>query len=204
MASHYLTVGARYGFAVSILIYHIFPAYLVAHLGAVLVVFLGAVTLAVYEQFHLVCVGICCEGELGAGRAVPVVALSVVAGLHSVPHDGFFRLCNGNMHHGLFRFEERTHVISLWLGFEGDVKHSLRPALCRPSLAFSEIVDGSPIGKSYNFVKFHGKEVFTHCSHRRLALVEVHPWESLRVAWEIHIPIIISLYVCHLGKVARQ
>ena len=108
------------------------------------------------------------------------------------------------MHHRLLGLEERAHVISLRLWFEGNIKHALRPSLGRPSLALSEIVDGSPVCQSYHLVEFHSKEVFSHGSHRCLTLVEVHPRESLAVAGEIHIPIIIRLNISHLGKVARQ
>ena len=78
------------------------------------------------------------------------------------------------------------------------------PSLGRPSLRLAQVVDSSPIGQTDNLVKVHLKVVGPHGSCRCLTLVERHPREAPAVAREVHITIVIGLYVCLHGQVTGQ
>ena len=110
---------------------------------------------------------------------------------------------DGDMYQGLFR-EQTLHQVGFGLGFQCDVEHPLSPSLGRPPLRFAQIVDSPPVSESNDFVEVHLEEVGTHIADACLTLVERHPREASSIAGEIHIPIIIGLYVCLHGKVARQ
>ena len=107
------------------------------------------------------------------------------------------------MYQGLFR-EQTLHQVGFGLGFQCDVEHPLSPPFGRPPLRFAQVVDSPPISQSYHLVEIHLKEIWTHIADACLTLVERHPRETSSIAREIHIPIIIGLYVCLHGKVARQ
>ena len=108
------------------------------------------------------------------------------------------------MHQRFLGFEERTHIVSLGFGFQTDVEHTLCPTFDRPSLTLAQIVDGAPIGKSDNLIQIHGKIVFTHGSHRSLALVERHPWKLGGISREVHVAVVVRLHIGDHRKVAGQ
>ena len=175
------------------------PANLITHLGVLQVVRPASQTLTVLQQLHLVAIGIDHQLKLLSGNAVPMVAHAVVARLHAIPHLVALLVDDGDMYHRHVWAEERLHVVSLRFGFQGDVEDTLAPALSRPALRLTQIVDSPPVGQSDDLVAIHLKEILSHGSHRSLALVELHPGETPTVAGEIHIPIIISLHVGNHG-----
>ena len=130
-----------------------------------------------------------------------MVAHTVVARLHAIPHDIVFRVDNGDMHQRLVGLEERPHIIGFGLGLERDVEHTLCPTLCWPALTLAQIVDGTPVGEADHTVEVHLEVVLSHGGDGGLALVEGHPGEAAPVAGEVHIAIIIGLYVGLYGEV---
>ena len=184
---------------------NVVPLWTVTLLGVADGILFPTKTLSVKYQFHLFGIGISIEGELCSRLATPVVAHSVVGSVDAVPHDGFsFIVDDGDVYQQFFWFQERLHEKSFGLRFEGDIEHALRPTLCGPSLTLAEVVDGSPVGQAYHLVKIHLKEVRTHVGHVGLALVERHPGEPPSVAGEVHIAVVVRLYVGDHRQVVGQ
>ena len=133
-----------------------------------------------------------------------MVAHSVVASLHTVPHLVATTVDNGDVNNGFVGLEHASHEICLGLRLKRYVEHALCPTLCGPSLRLAEIVDGSPVGESDDTVEVHLEEVRSHSGHGGLALVERHPREATTIAWEVHIAIVVGLPIGLHGKVAGQ
>ena len=105
------------------------------------------------------------------------------------------------MHYWLVGFEERLHVVGFGLGVKRDIEHTLCPAFLGPAHALAQIVDGTPIGQSDDLVEVHLEEVLSHGLCRGLTLVERHPGESFPVTREVHISVVVRLYVRLHGQI---
>ena len=204
MAGHHLIIIVGNGLQHAWLVGNTVPAYLVAHLRVFRFVLFLAQTPAIQQQFHFIAIGIGNQRQLLPLNTVPMVAHTVVARLHAVPHLVSLTVNHRDMRHRLVGHEERLHIVGLRLRLQGDVEHALRPTLGWPALRLTQVVDGAPVGQSDNAVEIHLEVVLPHSGHRGLALVERHPGESAPVAWEVHIAVVISLHVGHHRQVARQ
>ena len=133
-----------------------------------------------------------------------MVALSVVACLHAVPHHVALGVGHSDMYYGFIGFEEGTHVVGFWLCLERDVEDTLCPSFHGPSLALAEIVDGSPVSKADGSVAIHSEEILAHCRYACLTLIERHPGEACLVAWEVHVAVVIGLEIGNHSQIAGQ
>ena len=201
VARHHFSIGLCHRLRVTILILHIVPSDLVAHLGIGLVVLLRTETLAIDDKFHLVGIGIGYHLQFGAWLAVPVVAHAIIASLHTVPHLVALVVDHSDVDHRFLILEETLHVEGFRLGFKRYVKHALCPSLGGPSLTLSEIVDGSPICQSDDLVEVHGEIVLAHSGHSGFTLIELHPRKTSAVTGEIHISVVIGLHIGNHGEV---
>ena len=90
------------------------------------------------------------------------------------------------------------HEISIWLWLKRKVEHTLIPTLDRPSHTLAQVIDGSPISQAQHLVTVHLVEVWAHRSHTRLALIEGLFRIALHIAREVHIAIVVGVYLgCH-------
>ena len=137
VAGHLMPVVVGNGLYPTRLIGYILPANLISTFGIGSGILLSADALPIYAQFHLIGIGIGDEGELAPRLAVPVVAHTIVACLHPVPHLVALAINNSNMHQRLFGFKETLHEIGFGLGLKGYVEHSLRPSLVGPALTLT-------------------------------------------------------------------
>ena len=101
------------------------------------------------------------------------------------------------MHSRLVR-EHTFHEISIRFRLQRQVENTLIPALNRPSHTLAQIVDGTPVSQPEHLIAVHFIEVRTHRSRACLTLIERLFRIALHVAREVHIPIIIGIYLgCH-------
>ena len=106
--------------------------------------------------------------------------------------------------HGRLLREHTLHEVSIRLWLQGDVEHTLVPALHRPSHTLAEIVDGTPISQTDHLVPIHLIEVRSHRSRTCLTLIEGLLWITLHIAREVHIAIVVGVDLRSHRQVGRN
>ena len=96
------------------------------------------------------------------------------------------------------------HEISIWLWLKRKVEHTLIPTLDRPSHTLAQVIDGSPISQTQHLVTVHLIEVWSHRSHTRLALIEGLFRITLHITREVHIAIVVGVYLGSHRQISRD
>ena len=207
MAGHFLATGAAHGFQCAFRPRYVVPHNLIACLRIIHIVLPDAQRLAVLQKFHFLCIRVGDDPDFRClfffGSEVPVFCQLVAAHLDAVPVEcaGFQQ--HADVHQRLVG-EIALDEIGVGLRLERDVEHALRPSFLWPAIAFAQVVNHTPVSQSQHLVEVHLEVVRTH--HRRvgLALIENHMGETLAVAREIHISVVVGGDVCLMHERCRQ